>query len=144
MSSGMFAPPVQRIGAVSEKNGVRVGRVALTTFVSELAPILLLVIVVLIYETKGVDAQTRQAFAERVGAWLGPIAGAIFTFGFGFLAVRGIDRPLLHGTLIGVAVAVLDAVLTMATGAAFIPLFAASWTGRVVAGVAAGLLAARR
>jgi hypothetical protein len=76
--------------------------------------------------------------------WLGPIAGAVSTFGFGLLAVRGIDRPLLHGTLIGVAVAMLDAVLTLATGAQFIPVFAASWAGKVIAGVAAGSFAARR
>jgi hypothetical protein len=123
---------------------VRIGRIALATILGELAPILLLVVVVLIYETRGVDAQTRQAFAERVGMWLGPIAGAISTFGFGFLAARDADRPLLHGTLVGVAVALLDAVLTLATGAKFIPLFAASWAGRILAGVAAGLLAARR
>lgn len=125
-------------------NGIRMGRIALATIVSELTPILVLVAVVLVYETRGVDPQTRQAFAERVGMWLGPIVGAIATFGFGFLAARGTNRPLLHGTLVGVAVALLDAVLTLATGAKFIPLFAASWAGRVLAGVAAGLLAARR
>ena len=125
-------------------NGIRIGRVTLATIAGELAPILLLVVVVLIYETRGVDPQTRQAFAERVGMWLGPIAGAIATFGFGFWAARGTDRPLLHGTLVGLAVALLDAALTLATGAKFIPLFAASWTGRLVAGVAAGLVAARR
>lgn len=125
-------------------NGIRMGRIALATIVSELTPILVLVVVVLVYETRGVDPQTRQAFAERVGMWLGPIVGAIATFGFGFLAARGTNRPLLHGTLVGVAVALLDAVLTLATGAKFIPLFAASWAGRVLAGVAAGLLAARR
>ena len=91
-------------------NGIRIGRIALATIAGELTPILLLVVVVLIYETTGVDPQTRQAFAERVGMWLGPIAGAISTFGFGFLAARGTDRPLLHGTLVGVAVALLDAV----------------------------------
>ncbi len=124
--------------------GLRIGRITLATIVGELTPILLLVIVVLIYETKGVDPQTRQAFAERVGMWLGPIAGAFSTLGFGFLAARGTDRPRLHGTLVGVAVALLDAVLTLATGAKFIPLFAASWAGRLLAGVAAGVLAARR
>ncbi len=125
-------------------NGIRIGRITLATIASELTPILLLVVVVLIYETRGVDPQTRQAFAERVGMWLGPIAGAIATFGFAFWAARSTGRPLLHGTLVGVAVALLDAVLTMATGAKFIPLFAASWAGRLLAGVAAGLLAARR
>jgi hypothetical protein len=125
-------------------NEIRIGRIALATIAGELTPILLLVIVVLIYETRGVDAQTRQAFAERVGMWLGPIVGAIATFAFGFWAARATDRPLLHGTIIGIAVALLDAVLTMATGAKFIPLFAASWAGRFFAGVAAGLLAARR
>ena len=125
-------------------NGIRIGRIALATIVSELTPILLLVVVVLIYETRGVDPQTRQAFAERVGMWLGPIVGAIATFVVGFFAARGTDRPLLHGTIIGIAVALLDAVLTMATGAKFVPLFAASWTGRLIAGIAAGLLAARR
>jgi hypothetical protein len=125
-------------------HGIRIGRVALATIAGELTPILLLVMVVLIYETRGVDPQTRQAFAERVGMWLGPIAGAISTFGFGFLAARGTARPLLHGTLVGIAVAVLDAVLIFAPGAKFIPLFAASWAGKILAGVAAGLLAARR
>jgi hypothetical protein len=124
--------------------GIRIGRITLATIAGELAPILLLVVVVLIYETRGVDPQTRQAFAERVGMWLGPIAGAISTFGVGFLAARNTGRPLLHGTLVGVAVAVLDAALTLATGAKFIPLFAASWAGRFLAGVAAGVLAARR
>ena len=47
-------------------NGIRIGRVALATIASEATPILLLVLVVLVYETTGVDAQTRQAFAERV------------------------------------------------------------------------------
>ena len=125
-------------------NGIRIGRIGLATIASELTPILLLVVVVLIYETRGVDPQTRQAFAERVGMWLGPIVGAVATFGFGFLAARGTERPLLHGTLVGVAVALLDAALTLATGAKFVPLFAASWAGRFVAGVAAGVLAARR
>jgi hypothetical protein len=129
---------------VPSTNGIRIGRITLATIASELTPILVLVVVVLIYETRGVDPQTRQVFAERVGMWLGPIAGAIATFGFGFLAARGTDRPLLHGTLVGVAVALLDAALTLATGAKFIPLFAASWAGRFLAGVAAGLLAARR
>jgi len=125
-------------------NGIRIRRIALATIAGELTPILLLVVVVLIYETRGVDPQTRQAFAERVGMWLGPIAGAISTFGFGFLAARDTDRPLLHGTLVGIAVALLDAVLIFAPGAKFIPLFAVSWAGKILAGVAAGLLAARR
>ena len=125
-------------------HGIRIGRIALATIAGELTPIVLLVIVVLVYETSGVDAQTRQAFAERVGMWLGPIAGAISAFGFGFLAARGTDRPLLHGTLVGVAVALLDAVLIFAPGAKFIPLFAVSWSGKILAGVVAGLLAARR
>jgi hypothetical protein len=123
---------------------LRIGRITLATIASELTPILLLVIVVLVYETKGVDPQTRQDFANRVGMWLGPIAGAISTFGFGFMAARGTDRPQLHGTLVGVAVALLDAAIIFASGAKFIPLFAASWSGKILAGVAAGFLAARR
>ncbi len=131
--------------------GIRIGRITLATILAELTPILLLVVVVLIYETRGVDPQTRQAFAERVGMWLGPIAGAISTFGFAFLASRGTDRPLLHGTIVGIAVTLLDAVLTFASGALpadqfekFIPLFAAAYAGKILGGVAAGLLAARR
>jgi hypothetical protein len=140
----IFAPSLHRIGAVTGTQGVRIGRIALATIAGELTPILLLVIVVLMYETTGVDAQTRQAFAERVGMWLGPIAGAISTFGFGFLAARDTHRPRLHGTLVGVAVALLDAGIIFASGAKFIPLFAASWAGKILAGVVAGRLAARR
>jgi len=91
---GICAPRLYRSGAGPGTNGIRSGRIALATIAGELTPILLLVVVVLIYETRGVDPQTRQAFAERVGMWLGPIAGAISTFGFGFLAARGTDRPL--------------------------------------------------
>ena len=127
-----------------QTNGIRIGRIALATIASELTPILLLVVVVLIYETRGVDPQTRQAFAERVGMWLGPIAGAISTFCFGFIAARGTGRPVLHGTIVGVAVALLDAALIFGSGAKFIPLFAASWTGKILAGVAAGVMEARR
>ena len=76
--------------------------------------------------------------------WLGPIAGAIATFGFTFLGARGTDRPLLHGAIIGVSVALLDALLIFAPGGKFIPVFAASWAGKILAGAAAGLLAARR
>lgn len=123
---------------------IRIGRIAAATIAGELTPILLLVVVVLLYETGGVDPQTRQAFANRVGMWLGPIAGALATFGFGFLAARGTDRPRRHGALVGVAVALLDALIILASGATFIPLFAASWAGKILAGAAAGLLAARQ
>ena len=124
--------------------GIRIRRIALATIAGELTPILLLVVVVLAYETRGVDAVTRQAFAERVGLWLGPIAGAIATFGFGYWAARNADRPLLHGTIVGVSVALLDAGIIVASGAKFIPVFAASWAGKIIAGVVAGMLAARR
>lgn len=124
--------------------GIRIGRTALATIAAELTPILLLVIVVLIYETKGVDAQTRQAFAERVGLWLGPIAGAISTFGFAFWAARPTGRPRLHGAVVGVAVALLDAILIFAPGAKFMTVFAISWAGKILAGVVAGILAERR
>ena len=127
-----------------ETHNIRIGRVTLATIAGELTPILLLVVVVLIYETRGVDPQMRQAFAERVGMWLGPIAGAISTFAFGFWAARGTGRPFLHGALVGLAVALLDAVLIFAPGTKFIPLFAVSWAGKILAGMTAGFLAARR
>jgi hypothetical protein len=129
---------------VPEANGIRIGRIALASIAGELTPILVLVVVVLIYETRGVDPQTRQAFAERAGMWIGPIAGGIASFAWSFWAARSTDRPLLHGALVGVAIAVLDAALIFASGAKFTPLFAVSWTGKILAGVAAGLLAARR
>jgi hypothetical protein len=58
-----LAPPVHRIGAVPGTNGIRIGRIALAT-IGDLTPILLLVAVVLVYEARGVDAQTRQAFGR--------------------------------------------------------------------------------
>ena len=41
------------------KPGIRIRRIALATIAGELTPIVLLVVVVLIYETRGVDPQTR-------------------------------------------------------------------------------------
>jgi hypothetical protein len=90
------------------------------------------------------DPEAAQAFASRWGAWVGPIGGAIVTF----LLAIWVARPLaaghaVHGGLLGLFVAVLDAALLVVGASAFEWLFVFSGAGRIVAGLLGGYLASK-
>ncbi len=111
--------------------------------VAEIIPIVGLVALVAIFGPG--DAAEAQDFAASLGAWVGPLGGALATF----LLAIWVARPLaaahvLQGGLLGVLVALLDAGLLVAGSAPFQWLFVISGVGRIVAGTLGGYLAHKR
>jgi len=130
---------------------IRWGRVAVAVIAAEALPILALVVVVFVYGftdfSKQPDALTPEEFAPVAGTWVGPIGGFVATFLFGLWAARRAgERPIAHGTAVGVGTALLDFSLGMLLGGAgdIHPVFILSNGGRILAGVLGGWLASRR
>ena len=110
---------------------------------AEAIPIVLLVAVVAVFGPSTADA--AAAFATRVGAVLGPIAGMVCTFVAAIWLSRSIAvSPLRRGALFGVLVARIDIALLLASEATFAWVFVASNVGRVLAGSAGGWVVARQ
>ncbi len=118
-------------------------RVLGAAVLAEAIPIVLLVAVVAAFGPPTADG--AKHFAERVGLWLGPLAGIVCTFGAAFWLShsRGAHAPLRTGVTLGLFVACLDVALLIAGGTAFAWVFVASNVGRVLAGTAGGIVAAR-
>ena len=111
--------------------------------VAELIPIIALIAIVALFGPG--DPAEAEAYATRLGPWVGPLGGALATF----LLAIWVARPLatghvLHGALLGVLVALLDAGLLVAGSTPFQWLFVVSGLGRIVAGSLGGYLASRR
>jgi hypothetical protein len=85
-------------------------------------------------------------FANRVGAWVGPISGVVLMILAGLWTARPAELGdrVKNGIAVGVLGAALDLVLAAALGAGLIWLLAVSNIGRVTGGAIGGWLAARR
>jgi hypothetical protein len=109
---------------------------------AEVAAILILILIVAIFGPR--DQAQAQAYAEKHGQWVGPLAGVILSFLGALWVNRGLTSGhLLHGFLFGLIYALVDIVLLVAAQAPFMWLFVASDGGKVLAGIAGGLIAAR-
>ena len=109
---------------------------------AEVTAILILICLVAIFGPN--DAVRAQAYAEKLGAWVGPLAGVVLSFVGALWVSRGLTSGhLLHGFLFGCLYALLDAALIVAAQAPFAWLFVASDAGKLLAGIAGGLVAAR-
>jgi uncharacterized protein YndB with AHSA1/START domain len=118
------------------------GSIVLAGVLAEAAAILALVLIVALVGPA--DAAAAQAYAERLGQWVGPIGGAAACLVAGFLVARaaaGVE--LATGTAVGVVAAMIDVAILAAAGAPFQPLFIVSNAGRILAGGIGGWLAAR-
>ncbi|HEY7184221.1 MAG TPA: hypothetical protein VIC84_22490 [Blastocatellia bacterium] len=85
------------------------------------------------------DPASAQAFAERLGRWVGPIGGALCSL----LAAFYVARPLTsgnktNGVAVGLFLALLDVVLLAASHAPFQWLFVGSNLGKILAGYLGG------
>jgi hypothetical protein len=122
--------------------GIRWGRIIIAGVTVEVAAIAVLVAIVAIFGPH--DAAQAQAYAERLGQWVGPIGGAILCFVGGFWVSRkSSSSRVLHGVLVGTATAVIDAALLVAMWVPFQLLFVVSNTGKVLAGGLGGWIASR-
>ena len=103
---------------------------------------MILVLIVAIFGPR--DQAQAQAYAEKHGQWVGPLAGVALSFVGALWVSRGLTSGhLLHGTLFGAIYALIDAALIVAAQAPFMWLFVASDGGKLLAGIAGGLVAAR-
>ena len=115
-------------------------RLVIAAVVAEIIPIVLLVALVAIFGPG--DAAEAEAYAARLGRWVGPIGGGLATFLLAFWVVRPLAAGhVLHGFLLGVLVAVIDAGLLVGGSTVFEWLFVISGAGRIVAGTLGGYLA---
>lgn len=109
----------------------------------ESGAILALFIVVAIFGPR--DAAAAQAYAEKMGRWVGPLAGMVLCFFGGWIVARkATGSELLHGLLFGTLTALIDVALLIAMHAHFEPLFVVSDLAKVVAASAGGVCAFAR
>ena len=122
--------------------GVATWRFVLGVLAAELAPILVLVLAMFVVGTAA-GARPSQETAERYGAWIGPILGAIATGVIAYLLARHSPRPIPLGLVFGISVALLDVALTAAQRAPFQVVFVLSALARIAGGVLGGWMSAR-
>ena len=118
------------------------GRLLTGAFVAELIPILVLVALVAMF---GPSEQTQaEAYAARLGRWVGPLAGTVMCFVAAWWVARS-ERPLAlrYGVTLGALTSVIDLGIIAASGEAFEWLFVASNAGRIFAGALGGVVAGR-
>ena len=121
---------------------VRWVKLILGAIAAEAGAVVALVCVVAFFGPK--EANEAQRYAEKMGQWVGPIAGAIFSFIGALWIGRSLMRDhLLHGLLFGLFVVAVDVSLLVAMRAPFEWLFVISDAGKVAAGVIGGLVASR-
>lgn len=120
---------------------IKVGRILGVAVAVEVLAILVLVVLVALFGPS--DPEGSRAFAERLGFWVGPIAGFVLCVAGGWLIARNLaTHHVLNGLALGAVVAAIDVALLVAGGAGFQLIFAASNVGRLVAGSIGGWLAA--
>lgn len=108
--------------------------------IAEIFSILVLVCIVAVFGPQ--DANAAQAYAEKLGRWVGPSAGGIFSF-FGAVWIGRSLRvgQIAHGALFGLLLALLDVALLLSLQAPFEWIFVASNLGKIVAGILGGFVA---
>jgi hypothetical protein len=122
---------------------ISIGKIILTAVMVEVLTILALVLVVGVFGPS--DPGAAEAYAERLGTFLGPTAGFLLTLAGGWwIAKRAEDSRVLNGLLVGAAVAAIDILILVLSGAGFQLLFVVSNVGRVIAGAIGGLIARRQ
>ena len=83
-----------------------------------------------------------QPFAERLGAWVGPISGFVLCLTGGYWVAKAASTSRIqNGLAMGMAAAALDLAIAAASGASFWLLLVISNVGRIVAGTLGGWLA---
>lgn len=130
------------------KKPVRLLRVTIAAVLSELIPLLVLVIAITVWgylAAPGNGQAVYEAFAQQAGKYVGPVIGPLVTLGMGFWAARKQTNAwLLHGTLTGAMVVVLDLAIYASQATNLEPLFLIGLVAKLLAGVLGGYLAKRR
>ena len=120
---------------------LRVGRIVMAAVAAEVLGVFALVVLVVL-SCPDDQSQTQQ-FAERLGAWGGPLSGFLLCLLGGYWVARNSGNPIRNGLCMGVAAALLDLAVALAIGATFAPLLFLSNAGRVIGGTVGGYIASR-
>jgi hypothetical protein len=121
---------------------LRIGRSLILAIVIEALAILALVGLVALFGPS--DPEAAQAYAQRLGYWVGPTAGFVLCVAGGWLIARQLPaRHVLNGLVLGALVAAIDVVLLLVSRAEFQLIFVFANLGRLVAGAVGGWLASR-
>ena len=130
------------------KKPVRLLRVTIAAVLSELIPLLILVIAITVWgflASPGDGQAVYEAFAQQAGKYTGPIIGPLATLGMSFWAARKQTNAwLLHGTLTGILVVILDLAIYASQATSFEAPFLIGLVAKLLAGVLGGYLAQRR
>jgi hypothetical protein len=122
---------------------IRFGSIALAAVAAEVTGVLVLVVLVALFGPPGLEA--AQPFAERLGAWVGPLSGFTLCLAAGYWVARGAGPDAVrNGVALGMAAAALDLATAFALGAGPELLLLVSNAGRVAGGALGGGLALRR
>jgi hypothetical protein len=90
------------------------------------------------------DPNHAQAFAEKLGGWVGPISGFVFCFlGALWVTKRLANDQVANGLVLGLAAAAFDIGILIAIGASLQPVVAVANVGRVIAGTIGGWVASQ-
>jgi hypothetical protein len=117
-------------------------RLIIGAVVVETAAVIILVGLVAIFGPN--EATAAQRYAEKLGFWVGPIAGTLLTFIGAFMIARPLlGRGVLHGFLFGFCVAFVDVAILLAMRAPFEWIFLVSNVSKLIAGYLGGVCAAR-
>jgi hypothetical protein len=108
--------------------------------VAEIVAILILVCLVATFGPN--DAGGAQLYAKKLGRWVGPLTGIVFSFlGALWIARSLATSRVLYGALFGVVMALIDVALLIAMRASFDWIFVVSNGGKIIAAIAGGLCA---
>jgi hypothetical protein len=130
------------------KKPVRLLRIAIAAVLSELIPLIILVVILTVYGymvTPGPNQEFSESFVKQAGKYTGPIAGTLATLGMAFWAARNQTHTwLLHGALTGILVVLLDLAIYTSQPENFDLVFGLGLPAKFLAGVLGGFLAKRR
>ncbi len=113
-------------------------KLILTASVAEIAAVLLLICLVAVFGPNSEEA--AQAYAVKLGWWVGPIAGALFSFiGAVWISRSVADGYVEHGALLGVLLTLVDVFLLVSMRTPFQWLFVISNVGKILAGILGGI-----
>jgi hypothetical protein len=123
---------------------VRAGRILIAAIAAEVLGVIALVVVVALFGPS--EKTAAEAYAMKLGLWVGPISGFVFCLLGGFWVARGLaNAQVLNGFILGLAGAGIDIGILAVTGTLlpFELIFALSNVGRIIAGTLGGWFAAR-
>lgn len=121
---------------------IRIGRLIIASLAIEALAILVLILLVALFGPK--ENSAAQVYGERLGYWVGPIAGFILCLVGGYWVARGTSPlQIFNGLLLGIIVAGIDLGLLVVGGVTFQIIFVISNIGRILGGGVGGWLALR-